>query len=509
MNNMTLGLKKGLKILFITSERAPFAKVGGLGEVMFSLPRALKLLGHDARVMLPHYGTIDKTAHWAPYIMESLGVPSGPDPKSKKLICNVRKLDATKDKFSPVTTYFLENREYYELRSNVYGYADDAIRFALLSRGCLEFLEKTNDWLPDIIVSTDWMTGYVPNYLKHEYKKSKKLKNIASVLTIHNLASQGMTRNYKFIPPEDDDDGNGPIPDFLDPKLNNINSLKRGIKYADLIITVSPTYAKEIMTPEFGAGLDGLLRARKKQVYGILNGIDYETNNPQSDPGLAEKFSSKNIEARDKNKLALQEKMGLPQNKDVFVCGLVSRLTGQKGIGLFEPIMESFLKESGGQLILVGEGDTAFMDYFRRLEEAFPGQVRAKLQFDATLPHLIFAGADVVLIPSKFEPSGLTQMEAMRFGAIPVARRVGGLADSIEDFNPKKNSGTGFLFDEFEANSFLFALTRAYTNWRHKDAWRALQKRAMETNFSWEHSAEEYVKIFKLALKNKGWLKFF
>lgn len=506
---MTLGLKKELKILFVTSERAPFAKVGGLGEVMFSLPRALKSLGHDARVMMPHYGTIDKTVHKAPYVMESLGVPSGHDPKSKKLICNVRKLDATKNARSPVTTYFLENQEYYELRSNVYGYADDTIRFALLSRGCLEFLEKTNDWLPDIIVSTDWMTGYIPNYLKHEYKKSKKLKDVASVLTIHNLGSQGMTRNYKFIPPEDIDDANGPIPGFFDPKMNDINSLKRGIKYADLIITVSPTYAKEIMTPEFGAGLDDLLRTRKKQVYGILNGIDYETNNPKTDPLLAENFSPENIEGRDKNKTALQEKMGLPQNKDAFVCGLVSRLTRQKGISLFDPVIESFLKESGGQLVVVGEGDTEFMDYFRRLEEKFPDQVRAKLQFDATLPHLIFAGADTILIPSKFEPSGLTQMEAMRFGAIPIARRVGGLADSIEDFNPKKKEGTGFLFDEFDPSSFLFALTRAYTNWRHKDVWRALQKKAMEKDFSWTHSAQEYVKTFKQALKKGKWLGIF
>lgn len=494
--------KKKLNILFVTSEAAPFAKVGGLGEVMFSLPRALRARGHDVRVILPRYGSIDPRAHKLSLVYEGLEVPTAPQNGGKRLTCNVLEFKPSSDPRSPVTTYFLENQEYYELRSNVYGYIDDGVRFALLSRGALEFLNLQREWMPEIIVAADWMTGFLPNFLKTDYRAYQRLREIAAIFSIHNLSSQGIgENNHKFKPEMEQDDGHSPIPDFFDPRLRQINSMRRGIMYADLIHTVSAAYAREIMTEEFGEGLDALLRERRSRIYGILNGIDYETINPAADPFIPHPFSSKNLEARLDNKPELQKRFGLPQDKDKFLIGIVSRLTKQKGFDLLPPIVESFLKTAGAQLIVLGTGSTEYMEFFHALETKFPEQVRTHLQFSEELPRLIFAGADAILIPSHFEPSGLTQMEAMRYGAVPVARKVGGLADTIEDFVPEENRGTGFLFNEPDPTALLIALVRCYVNWRHHSSWRKLQKRVMEKDFSWNRSAKEYETVFEEALR--------
>ena len=492
------GLKNNaMKILFVSSEEAPFAKVGGLGEVMFSLPRALVNLGHDARVMIPLYGTIDSLQYNLPYAYKDLGVPTAPDNKGQRIICNIRKYEPKEFNRNPVTTYFLENREYYELRSNVYGYIDDRIRFALLSRGCLEFLNSWQEWMPDIIVGTDWMTGYLPNFLKTDYKDYKLLKNISAVFSIHNLASQGTEKPQKYIPETQKDDGYGSIPDFFGDRMKDVNAMKRGIIYADAVNTVSQTYAKEIISEEMGEGLENLLKEKSAKLYGILNGIDYDTNDPATNQFLAVKFTPRNIEARCENKLALQKRFGLPQDKNIFMTGIVSRLTRQKGFNLLQPIIDVFLRVTKSQLVVVGTGDTEIMDFFRSLEEKFPQQARTYMQFDNSLPFLVYAGCDAFLIPSKFEPSGLTQMEAMRFGAVPVARKTGGLADTIEDFYPGENQGTGFLFENMEAQELLIAMIRAFVNWRHKSEWKNLQKRVMEKDFSWDRSARDYIDLFK------------
>ncbi|MDD5547460.1 MAG: glycogen/starch synthase [Candidatus Pacebacteria bacterium] len=500
---MIFGNKK-LKILFVTSEQAPFAKLGGLGEVMFSLPRALKRMGCDARVIMPRYGTIDPTKNGLSLIHSNLLVPTGVGEESEKkyLICNILRYKQTSDPRSPVTTYFLENQEYFEFRSNAYGYADDSIRFGLLCRGTLEFLKFFEEWTPDIIVSTDWMGGFLPNFMKCDYKTDPIISKIASVFSIHNLAYQGTASNHKFTPELDKDDGNGPIPSFFDDRIKTINPLRRGVVYADFINTVSKKYAEEITTEQYGEGMEKLFQERKDRLYGILNGIDYETNNPETDKVLAQNFNIKSLAKRSENKLALQQRFGLPQNKNVFVAGIVSRLTKQKGLTLLAPIIEPFLQDSKAQLIVVGTGDTEIMTYFQELEKKFPEQVRAYLQFYET-PHLIFAGADIILIPSMYEPSGLIQMEAMRYGAVPVARRTGGLADTIEDFSPQTHKGTGFLFDNFESTALLMTLTRALSNWRHREDWQNIQQSVMKKDFSWDKSATEYIKMFKEVCKIK------
>lgn len=489
-----------LKILFVTTEESPFAKVGGLGEVMFSLPRALRRLGHDARVMIPRYGTIPRN-HGLRVIQRGLEVPTSPDNQGPRLACNVLAHEGSGTGPDPAPTYLLENQEYYELRSNAYGYIDDRIRFALLSRGALEFLNLYREWTPDVITSTDWMTGFLPDFLRRDYSKYTRLENIASVFSIHNLASQGPLQHHRFVPETERDDGHSPIPDFFGERMNSINSMRRGILHADIVNTVSPTYAQEIMTEEFGEGLDSLLRERRGRLYGILNGIDYETNDPGRDPLLAKNFSSQTLDDRIENKTALQKRFGLPENKNSFVLGIVSRLQKQKGFDLLRPIIDSLLKSTSGQLIVLGEGEPEIMQFFHELAGKFPQQVGVHLQFDDELSRLIYAGTDVLLIPSLFEPAGLVQMEAMRFGAIPVANNVGGLADTVEDFIPEKDRGTGFLFKEPSSTALLIAAIRAFVNWRHQEPWQKMQRRAMEKDFSWERSAVEYVALFEKAIK--------
>jgi starch synthase len=506
MDKLTEALGRGkMRILFVSTEQAPFAKAGGLGEVVFSLPRALRRLGHDARVMIPLYGSIDRVKYEIAQVCKDLQVPTAPaNEDGIRISCNVRAYHPKGGDRDPVTTYFLENREYYELRSNAYGYTDDNIRFALLSRGCLEFLDAHREWKPDIIVTTDWMTGYLPNFLKHDYKDNAYLQKIATLYTIHNLEGQGTSQPQRFIPESERDDGHGPIPALFGDRLKHVNAMRRAIMNADAVNTVSPTYAQEIMTEEYGEDLHNLLREQRAKLYGILNGIDYETNDPSNDRLLDERYSSRNLDGRIKNKIELQRRLGLRKDKDAFVVGVVSRITGQKGFHLLPPIMDAFFRFTGAQFIVVGTGDdTDIKDYFAELPKRYPEQAAALLQYDGELPHLMFAGCDILLIPSKFEPSGLTQMEAMHYGTVPVARKTGGLADTIDDFVPGDGNGTGFLFENMDPQDLLIAMIRAYVNWQHRAEWKHIQRRGMSRNFSWENSARKYAGLFRKIIAEK------
>ncbi len=492
-----------MKVLFVASEGAPFIKAGGLGEVMFSLPRAMRDLGHDARVMIPRYAGIDQEKFELKMEHENLMVPTGAeDPQQpESLVCNVKRFDERSDDRSPVTTYFLENQEYYENRANVYGYGDDAVRWALLGRGVIEFL-RSSKWVPDVLVAADWQAAFAINFLKTSYKDDDKLKKIATVFSIHNISYQGMF-DYRFVSEMDYDDGRSAIPSFYDPRLLKLNMMRRGILYADIINTVSPTYAKEIMTEEYGELLQDLLKERRSVVYGILNGIDYETVNPETDQNLAAAYSARELEKRRKNKAQLQERFGLPVDEDKFVIGIVSRLDSQKGFDLLFKTLRPLVKQLDFDLVVVGGGDATYMTFFDEASKEFPQNIAAHISFDLILPRLIFGGADALLIPSRFEPSGLTQMEAMRYGVVPIVRRTGGLADTVEDYNPEENTGTGFVFDEFDETALTIAITRAYVNYRHKKVWRGIQERAMRKDFSWKHSASEYLKLFERALAIK------
>ncbi|MEK7192408.1 MAG: glycogen synthase [Patescibacteria group bacterium] len=499
--------KTSLKILFVAPEATPFAKAGGLGEVMFSLPKALNKIGHDARVMIPRYAGIDLEKFRLQMELEGLQVPT--DSKSDKdnepayLTCNVRKYVPMKgDQDSPVFTYFLENLEYYEKRSNVYGYADDGVRWALLCRGVLEFLSVSRDWLPDIIVASDWQTGFLPNYLKTLYKDNPRLQKIASVFLIHNLYYQGMF-DHRYVSELDFDDGQSAIPPFFDPRLLKINGMRRGILYGDLINTVSPNYSQEIMTKDYGELLDDLLKEKRAQLRGILNGINYNDFNPETDKNLAVNYSADSLGRREKNKMELQARFGLPKDKDIPIVAIVSRLMEQKGFDLLFLVAEALLKALNFQLIVVGAGEAKYMGFFKDLADRYPKQVAAHLIFDKILPHVVYGGADMILIPSKFEPSGLVQMEAMRYGVAPIVRKTGGLADSVQDYDPKTGEGNGFVFQDFDSMALTIAITRASENYRNPKIWAKIQKSAMARDFSWEKSAEEYSKLFEDAAEIK------
>ena len=496
---------KKLKILFVAAEAAPFASVGGLSSVMYSLPKALSRLGHDVRIFMPRYVFIDDSKNEIKMEKKGLQVPTGSENSDPKhLICNIKRRDENKkDPKSPVTTYFLENMEYFELRTNVYGYNDDTIRWALLSRGVLEFISYWSEWKPDIIVSSDWQTGLVPNYMKTLYKDDPVISKIVSIFSIHNLYFQAMF-DHKFVSEMDNDDGKSPIPPIVgDGRMIKINPMRRGIMHADAINTVSPNYAKEILTKEYGELLDDLLRERRSVLTGILNGIDYEVWNPATDAAIAARYDIEHISERMKNKTALQERFGLNEDKNVFLLAIVSRLTKQKGFDLLPSVIDTLLRELPLQLIVVGDGESELMTYFQELAAKHHGRVATHLQFDSVLPHPVFAGADSVLVPSRFEPCGLTQMEAMRMGAIPIVRKTGGLADSVEDYDPSHDRGTGFVFEKFDSMSFLIAVVRAYETFRDKKSWTKMIEHALSKDFSWDASARKYEDFFSQSIARK------
>lgn len=490
--------KKRLKILFVSSESAPFAKAGGLGDVLFSLPLALRKLGQDARIMIPRYGTIDPKIYKLETEFNGLKVPTdqsgGLNPF---LICNVKK--HLGGETAPI--YFLENMEYYEKRANVYGYSDDHIRWALLCRGVLEFLKRSS-WTPEIIVCCDWQAALIPNYLKTTYRKEPVLSKIATVFSIHNLYYQGIC-DFRFVKESEKDSSHELIPNFFNPRLAKLNWMLRGIIYSDIITTVSPTYAQEILTPEYGEGLDKVLNEKRDKIYGILNGIDYNYYNPQTTPHIPVHYSSLTIAKKRKNKLYLQKKFGLNQSQNAFLIGMVSRLTEQKGFDLLEQIIDPLLKNTPVQFFFNGDGESRYKECIKKMAEKYPQRVGYFLEFDPNLPHLVFAGSDVSLIPSKFEPCGITQMQAMRYGSIPLARKTGGLADTIKKFAPEKNEGEGFLFKDYDPLALFTTIIQAHTSFKFKKKWRDLIERAMQKNFSWEKSAEEYIKIFNNLLNKK------
>lgn len=483
---------KKLKILFVASEARPFMKVGGLGEVMYSLPKALRDLGHDARVMIPKYASIDSGKFVFNLEQRDLKVVPATMDQAGLFVCNVLRYD---NENRETEAYFLENQEYYEKRANTYGYADDAVRWALLSRGALEFVRQSV-WKPDVIVASDWQTGLISNYIHTIYKNDPALSKIAILFSIHNLAYQGMF-DHHFVSDMDFDSGQEEIPEFDNPRLLKLNFMRRGIMHADAINTVSSTYAKEITTPEYGELLNDLLKERRSRLFGILNGMNYEDYDPEKDANIKINYGVKSIGLRKGNKIVLQNKFNLEEGENIPVFGIISRLTDQKGFGLFFDTARSLLNNFNFQLVILGSGDANFMSFFQDLINEYPKRVAGHFTYDETLPRFILAGADFILIPSKFEPCGLTQMEAMRYGAVPIVRKTGGLADSVVDYDPEKQTGTGFVFEQFDHYAFFGTIVRALETYKYSKPLEGIQKRAMKADFSWTNSAKEYVELFK------------
>lgn len=486
--------------MFVCAEVAPFSSVGGLSQVAYFLCRALRKRGVDVRIFTPHYGTIDSSKFKTKTILPKLTVPTGEsesDANHPKVIdCSV--LVHTDNK-SGVPVYFLENEEYYQKRANVYNYSDDPIRFGLLSRGAVEFI-KAGFFVPDVVHANDWHTGYLFDYLRHDnaYKNDPHLKRIATLLSIHNIY-QGMF-DFRNASEMDFDDGKSQLVSFFSDRFVKQNSLKRGVMYSDLVNTVSETYAKELLSEDYGGGLENLFRELRGKLYGVLNGLDITDFNPATDKIIKTNYTKTSLDARQANKADLQKTFGLDIDPRAPLISYEGRLDLQKGLELITSNLEFLIDELGIQFVVVGSGDQGYMEYFKDMEKKYPGRVGTHLQRDFLLPRKVFAGADAILIPSKYEPGGIIAIEALRYGCVPIVRATGGLADSVVNYDSATDRGYGFSFKNFSPQAFLTAVVRAVEIYKNTPLWRKIVRRTMEQDFSWEKSAEKYLDLYSRAI---------
>ncbi len=472
-----------MKILFVTPELAPWSKAGGLGDAAAALGKALGALGHEVRAVTPLYGSVPDRERMG-VLIESLKVGVGGDPR--KAACRVRSLTVS-PKFE---AWFIEHEDFYGARE-VYPAREDAgERAAFYARAALDAC-LTTSWIPDVIHCHDWTAGLVPALLNTTLKTSP-LGGARSVLTIHNLQHQGLQprRLMAYVG----------LPEHLwHPQelecLGGVNFLKAGILHAGQVITVSPTYAREILTPAYGYGLDDVVRRRAGALRGILNGVDRDEWNPATDAHLAARFTAAQPAGKAECKSALLRELGLPASPELPVVGVISRLWDQKGLDLAVGVLPRLLREGKLRFVLLGSGDPALEQEYRRLAADFPDLCAVRIGYDHGLSHRIEAGADFFLMPSRFEPCGLNQMYSMAYGTLPIVRATGGLADTVEGWDGR-TSGTGIVFEHADQPAIEWALRRALELYAQPKALKALRKNAMLTDFSWSRSAEEHVRCY-------------
>ncbi len=475
---------KKLKILVVAAEAVPFAKVGHVAEVTGSLPIALHKLGHDVRLVLPRYGRINPIKFDLKPLVHHLNVPLKND--------SYEDVSISETELKPgLPVYFVDNDKYFN-REGIYSYPDDDERFILFCRAVLEMLPELG-WKPDIIHCHEWHTALIPNWLKTTYAGNPFYQNIASVYTIHNLAYQGIfgyrvleiagIAEYDFVYPNNND------------PFNVVSLMSLGIKHADVINTVSPTYAKEILTPQYGEHMETLLNERKDRLFGILNGIDTIQFNPATDRYLYTNFDEKSLDKRYLNKQDLQRGCKLPQGANIPVIGMITRLANQKGLDLLAQIIEPLMQHDL-QFVLMGTGDPLYHEKFTQVAQKYPEKMSVQLTYNAALAQKIYGGSDFFLMPSRFEPCGLGQMIAMRYGSIPIVRRTGGLADTVKDFDPRTGEGNGFSFTEYDSWFLYATVIRALESYKYMDTWKNLVVRDMKADYSWNASAHEYVKLY-------------
>ena len=476
-----------MKIAICASEGAPYCKSGGLGDVMEALPAALsRIEGNEVALFLPYYHKIkSNTAYITEKIAEfrvSLGW--------RQQYCAVMKLTNRADK---VQVYFLDSEYYFGARTGaIYGDMDDGERFAFFSRACLDAMLAI-EFIPEIIQCNDWQCGLIPVYLKAVYHD--RLSNTRCMYTIHNIEYQGWANSSFF-------DDMLALPWEYRPTLdmnNSVNVMKGAIETADLVTTVSETYARELMYPYYAHGLDGILASNAWKLTGITNGIDVNTFNPETSKALPAHFNSETfVEGKAKCKAALQKEVGLPEAPDVPLMVMVTRLAGHKGLDLLCYIARRLMWEENAQLLILGTGEPQYENFFRDLAKQLPEQVSAQITFNLGLADRIYAGGDIYLMPSKSEPCGLSQMNAMRYGTVPVVHATGGLKDTVPPCDADGKGGLGFTFQSYNADDFFASIQRALNLYNtDREAWRALQKKEMETDFSWDVPAARYMELFR------------
>lgn len=479
-----------MKVLMVASEVYPFVRSGGLGDVVGSLPKVLKKDGVEIRVILPRYKTIDydftKDFKFLKYYFIDIGW--------RRQYCGILEY-----KYQGIIYYFVDN-EYYFKRNDLYGYHDDAERFIFFSKAVLSMIHEYI-WIPDIIHCNDWQTGMIPLVLNKEYKNKRNFENIKTVFSIHNLAFQG---NF---PPDI-------LPDLLgyDYKLfndksielyNNVSFIKAGINFSDQILTVSESYSKEIRTEEFGERLEGLLSYKSRVLKGITNGIDYDIYNPKDDKFIFKNYSSQTKGDKYLNKTILQRSLGLAINKEVPLIAIISRLTHQKGLDLIVNSLDRILQKNV-QVVILGTGDKAYEETLKKLSYIYRDKISVNVKFNEELAHKIYAGSDMLLMPSLFEPCGLGQLIALRYGTIPIVREVGGLKDTILNFNKSSGVGNGFTFKNYSSSELLSTIDYAMETYNNKQDWNSLIEQGMNCDNSWERSSKEYKLLYEKLLHDSN-----
>lgn len=476
-----------MKLVFVTAEADPFVKTGGLGEVMGSLPAFLHKQGVDVRVIIPKYGNISEDfrkefKHLAHFNVQVAW---------RQQYCGLEEMI-----YRGVHYYFIDN-EYYFSRPRVYGEFDDAERFTFFSRAALESLIHIPGLKPDIIHCHDWHTALIPLMLKEFYCREPLYYPLKTIFTIHNLKYQGIFAKEVLR----DIVGLG-MEYFSEDTLEfhgAVNFMKAALLYADRITTVSPTYAEEIKNPYYGEKLDGLLKIRSKFLKGILNGIDYEAYDPMKDPYLVMPYSYFPL-AKEENKKHLQSTFGLPVQADRAVLGMVSRLVDQKGVDLLAHVMEEIL-DLDVQIVILGTGEDRYEEMLKYFASKYSEKLALKLDFSDKLAHEIYGGADMFLMPSRFEPCGISQMIAMRYGTVPIVRETGGLKDTVVPYSEITSQGNGFSFVNYNAHEFLFAVQRAVKiYYADKPGWDRIRQNALKSDFSWDRSANTYIEMYESLL---------
>lgn len=479
---------KKMKIVFVTPEMTPFAKTGGLADVTGTLPRELQRLGNEVFCFLPKYKKIDVSRWPLKVEVDRFRIPMGSEMELGRVY--------SYDDPGGVRVFFIDQPEYFS-RDELYGtplgdYPDNDRRFVFFQRGVLEAL-KALRLKPDVLHCHDWQTGLVPVYLKTLYARDSFFNKTKTVFTIHNLAYQG---NF---PPDSLPLTGLSWDEFRLERLEfygKVSFLKGGLVYSDKLTTVSPRYVLETQSKEYGCGMEGVLQFRREDYAGIINGIDPEEWNPEKDAELPAHFSAHDMKGKAANKAGLQQENHLTAGARTPLFGMITRLADQKGLDILAPAMERLMK-LGIQLVLLGRGEEKYHELFRNLMKKYPSQLALHLKFDARLAKRIYAGSDVFLMPSRYEPCGLGQLISFRYGTVPLVRETGGLADTVVNFDPKSGEGNGFVFKEYETKAFLEAVDRTLGAFEDPKVWAQLVRNGMKQDFSWQNSAKQYVELYQ------------
>jgi starch synthase len=470
-----------MKVLFVAAEAAPLVKVGGLADVVGSLPKALNELGHDIRVMMPGYGAIDTAGLSATTVLDGLTVQVMQTDKTASL----RMVELAHD----IKVYLVDSADFSGSRF-IYG-KDDLERFLVFCRAVVEAVKKL-DWQPDIIHCHDWHTGLIPLLLRAGGN------HYPLIFTIHNLAYQGNFDGGFLV-------GAGLEHDWglrpADAPEIPLSFMSQGILWADFVTTVSETYAAEILTPEYGAGLDYLLRYRRDRLFGIINGLDYEEFNPETDGLIPSRYSMSTINKRINNKMELQRQARFVEDAKMLLIGMVSRLDEQKGLDILDAGLDTLFQKMKCRLVILGQGREEYHNLLKQAARRYSGQLAVFIEFDEKMSHLVYSGSDMFLMPSRFEPCGLGQLIAMRYGAVPIVRGTGGLVDTVQDLTPDLSQGSGFVFTDYNPGAMLAAIKRALDSYQ-SEAWPKIIQRIMALDFSWQASAKKYEALYQKVLES-------